>query len=64
VSGAVNTRAGLLGSDALVDGAYDPYAFLRDAWLQRREYKVRDGDVPPEPELDFSPEDNEVPHGH
>jgi phospholipid-binding lipoprotein MlaA len=51
VSTVVNARAGLLSSDALVDGAYDPYAFVRDAWLQRREYKVRDGNVPPEPDL-------------
>ncbi len=46
--GVVNTRAGLLDTDALVDSAYDPYAFVRDAWLQRREFKVRDGQVPPD----------------
>ena len=61
VSGAINTRAGLLSSDPLVDGAYDPYAFVRDAWLQRREYKVRDGNVASEPEPDLGPED-ETPH--
>jgi phospholipid-binding lipoprotein MlaA len=32
----------------MIDNAYDPYAFLRDAWLQRREYQVRDGNVPPD----------------
>jgi phospholipid-binding lipoprotein MlaA len=50
LSSAVNARARLLGSDHLVDDAYDPYAFVRNAWLQRREYEVRDGDVRPEAE--------------
>jgi phospholipid-binding lipoprotein MlaA len=48
--GAVDKRAGLLSTDEMVDNAYDPYAFLRNAWLQRREYQVRDGKVPPDEE--------------
>ena len=32
----------------LGDDAYDPYAFVRDAYLQRRQYAVYDGDVPEE----------------
>jgi ABC-type transporter lipoprotein component MlaA len=44
-----------------MDEAYDPYAFVRDAWLQRREFKVRDGLVPslpqPEPDLDEAGDD-------
>jgi len=50
VAAAVDKRAGLLDTDELIDKAYDPYAFLRNAWLQRREYQVRDGDVPPDEE--------------
>lgn len=51
VSG-VDKRAGLLDTDSLIDSAYDPYAFLRNAWqLQRRDYQVRDGKVPPDEEL-------------
>lgn len=42
----VDTRASVLVADAAIDQAFDPYAFVRDAYLQRREYKVRDGDVP------------------
>ncbi len=42
----VDRRAQLLEFDESWQGAYDPYAFIRDAWLQRREYRVRDGDVP------------------
>jgi phospholipid-binding lipoprotein MlaA len=42
----VNRRSQLLSFDATWQSAYDPYAFIRDSWLQRREYQVRDGDVP------------------
>lgn len=36
----VDHRARLLDLDRYIDSAYDPYAFLRNSWLQRREYKV------------------------
>jgi len=45
----VDKRAGLLSTDATVDAAFDRYAFIRNAWLQRREYQVLDGDVPEQP---------------
>ena len=38
-------RADLLDADAVLERTYDPYAFVRNAWLQRREYQVRDGEV-------------------
>ena len=38
-------RAGLLELDAQLDRSYDRYAFIRNAWLQRREYQVKDGNV-------------------
>ena len=41
----VNRRAQFLEFDETWERAYDPYAFIRDAWLQRREYRVRDGNV-------------------
>jgi phospholipid-binding lipoprotein MlaA len=41
----VNRRAELLPFDASYESAFDQYAFVRDAWLQRREYQVRDGEV-------------------
>lgn len=37
----VDWRSRLLDSDHLLDGAYDPYAFLRNAYLQNRAFKVR-----------------------
>ncbi len=40
----VDNRADLLGASSLMeDAALDPYQFLRDAYLQRRESRVRDG---------------------
>lgn len=44
----VDKRASLLSADAALDAAFDRYAFIRNAWLQRREFQVRDGDVPEE----------------
>ncbi len=41
----VDLRAGLLDLDAQLAQSFDRYAFVRNAWLQRREFKVRDGNV-------------------
>ncbi len=38
--GAVDTRARFLDADAAITGAYDPYAFIRNAYLQHRDFKV------------------------
>lgn len=40
---AVNGRAGLLEAEELISG--DRYSFLRDAYLQRREFLIKDGEV-------------------
>ena len=37
-----------LDVDEALRKAYDPYAFMRNAYLQRREYLVNDGEVPEE----------------
>jgi phospholipid-binding lipoprotein MlaA len=39
----VDARSRYLDADRLIDGAYDPYAFVRNAYLQHRQYKVRGG---------------------
>lgn len=45
----VDTRAGLLSaSRVLEEAALDPYAFVRDAFLQRRQSLVYDGNPPDE----------------
>lgn len=44
----LDLRAGLLDLDAQLERSYDRYAFVRNAWLQRREFQVTDGNVPDE----------------
>jgi phospholipid-binding lipoprotein MlaA len=41
--GVVDTRASLLSSEKLITG--DKYIFIRNAYLQNREFKVKDGKV-------------------
>jgi len=41
----LDMRAGLLDLDAQIDRAYDRYSFVRNAWLQRREFQVTDGEI-------------------
>lgn len=49
----VDTRAGLLRvSNVVEQAALDPYAFTRDAWLQRRRSQIYDG-APPMEEFDI-----------
>jgi len=44
----VDTRADLLNASRVVDqAALDPYAFVRDAYLQKRQDQVYDGNPPP-----------------
>ena len=50
---AVDTRAGLLRASRVLDSAsLDPYSFMRDAYLQRRQSLVYDGSPPQEEEFD------------
>jgi len=43
----VDTRANLLGAEKFLDtAAVDRYSFLRDSYLQRREYLIYDGSPP------------------
>ena len=48
----VNTRAHLLPLDETLKHVYDPYAFVRDAYLQHRAYLVSDGNGTDEPLVD------------
>lgn len=43
VAGLVDLRASLLGTDELLANSFDPYVFMRNAYLQRREFQVTDG---------------------
>lgn len=42
----VHRRSELLPLQNTIDKAFDPYAFIRNAYLQRREYQIKDGNVP------------------
>jgi phospholipid-binding lipoprotein MlaA len=44
--GLVNRRARLLGGESLLDQTFDRYSFIRNAYLERRNYLVKDGNVP------------------
>ncbi len=48
----VDSRAALLPLDDTLQHVYDPYAFIRDAYLQRRAYLVSDGKVSDEQLVD------------
>jgi phospholipid-binding lipoprotein MlaA len=41
----LDLRAGLLDLEPQIEKSYDKYAFIRNAWLQRREFLVTDGNV-------------------
>jgi phospholipid-binding lipoprotein MlaA len=52
----VGFRADLFPVEAQIATVFDRYAFMRDAWTQRREYMIFDGS-PPEPTFDDEPLD-------
>jgi phospholipid-binding lipoprotein MlaA len=52
VMDGVDTRVGLLQVDSALDSAYDPYTFMRDAYIQNRRYKIYDGN-PPAQDYDY-----------
>jgi phospholipid-binding lipoprotein MlaA len=53
----IDTRQSLMSLDDTLKRVYDPYAFIRDAYLQRRAYLVSDGKASDEPLVD--PDTNE-----
>jgi phospholipid-binding lipoprotein MlaA len=62
VTNAVELRAGLLDYDKVLDQAFDPYALVRNVWLQRRESLVHDGATDANsPDADAPPEEEAPP---
>ena len=55
-------RVELLSMDETIANAFDPYAFVRNAYLQHREYEVHDGNFPETP-VDEEPPDDAQPDG-
>jgi len=54
----LDRRAGVLGADQELTAAFDPYIFLRNAYLQRRRYLLYDGE-PPSLDAEFESEYSE-----
>jgi len=59
IIGPIHTRSELLPLDDTLQRTYDPYAFIRDAWAQQREFNIFDGNPPPETLEDVMGEDFE-----
>ena len=57
----LDTRASLLSLDETLKHVYDPYAFIRDAYLQRRAYLVSDGKSSDDAPLEDPGEDAPAP---
>jgi phospholipid-binding lipoprotein MlaA len=59
----LEVRASLLSLDAALDRTFDPYAFIRNAWIQRREYEVRDGEAADDnPDAETDPDAESPPN--
>ncbi len=48
IADKIHARSTLLGFDQELKRAFDPYAFIRDSYLQNREYLLYDSDPPEE----------------
>jgi len=59
LSGArlVDRRASLLGTETALKRYLDPYAFIRNSYLQRRQFLIYDGN-PPEQAFEEEPDDD------
>ncbi|MCF6226568.1 MAG: VacJ family lipoprotein [Xanthomonadales bacterium] len=42
----LHVRIRLMNQEEMINSSYDPYTFIRDAWLQNREFKIYNGDTP------------------
>jgi phospholipid-binding lipoprotein MlaA len=60
VMDVVHSRSELLPLDDTLQRTYDPYAFIRDAWTQQREFNIFDGNPPPETLEDVLEEEPET----
>lgn len=57
VLNGVDARAGILDLDSTLDNAFDPYTFMRDAWIQHRRFQLYNGNPPPQfPDYDLPPD--------
>jgi phospholipid-binding lipoprotein MlaA len=54
-------RASLLPEDRYIDQSFDPYAFIRSVWLQRREYQIHGDRATEEPAPDAGDGSGDAP---
>ena len=54
--GALDSREQLMSMESLLEESLDPYAFVKESYYQRQEFKIHDGNPPQqeEPEVDES----------
>jgi phospholipid-binding lipoprotein MlaA len=59
----IDRRSQLLDTDKILDSTFDPYAFLRSAYLQRRDYLINGDENPEEmfPDADTSVDSGSTP---
>jgi len=57
--GVIQLRASLLVASEQIDEAFDPYLFVREAYLQHRQYLIYDGNPPEDDEYFEDFEDQE-----
>ncbi len=55
----IDARSQLLDADKMLDSAYDPYALMRSAYLQRRDYLIHGNQSSGAPAMPDIPEDPE-----
>jgi phospholipid-binding lipoprotein MlaA len=53
----LDLRVRLLGSDEMLSRAFDPYVVMRSVYFQRREYQIRDGEMPAEEDFEVLKDD-------
>jgi phospholipid-binding lipoprotein MlaA len=53
----VESRAALIGPDEVIQDAFDPYLFVRDAYLQNRQFLINDSNTPTDEFFDDDFED-------
>lgn len=59
VTYGLDTRVGLMGLNNAIDEAYDPYTFVRDAYIQHRRFDIYNGNPPEEmPDYDLPPDES------
>jgi len=60
-AGKAEQRAQLLDADVVLERTFDPYSFVRNAWLQRRDYLVHDGQLSAPADADNPLDDSALP---